>query len=585
MRFAHLLVFLLAPSLWAAEVRLSFEPRWAGVATAIPSDEFKNESGQAVRLTRFAALVSEVAFTREDGAVVRLPGQFGFVDAADGKLAVELHDVPVGEYTGIQFQFGLPPGVNHGDPGQWPAGHALNPLVNHLLWNWQGGYVFVALEGRWRNGTSPSLSGEEGFSYHVAGDARVMPVRFAARFSIATDTSIGFAIELSRIFRAQHFAVDDGSDNTHSRPGDPVAARVVTAFQHSLFWLGTHPIAASAGRATPQPVSTHHVGRPLSFSVPRGFPAPNLPEDNPLTAEGVELGMALFNDKRLSGNGTQSCADCHSAAHAFSDSVALSRGADGQRGVRNAMPLFNLAWSPSYAWDGSKPRIRDQALAAMTNPIEMHGDPAQVVQRLSADPNLVEKFRAAFGTPVVTVAQVTLALEQFLLTKISADSKFDRAVRGLGELTEQEKEGFALFMTEYDPARGRRGADCFHCHGGPLFTDYDFKNNGLDRVSADAARQGVTGRPQDEGKFKTPSLRNVAVTGPYMHDGRFQTLEEVVAHYDHGVVRSATLDPNLAKHPEDGMKLTTDEQKALVAFLRTLTDSRWEPATPSVAVR
>lgn len=585
MRFACLVLLLLGPSVWAADVTLTFEPRWAGVATAIPSGEFKNESGQAVRLTRFAALLSEVSFTREDGTVVRLPGQYGFIDAADGKLAVDLHDVPVGDYTGMQFQFGLPPGANHSDPGRWPAGHPLNPLVNHLHWNWQGGYVFVALEGRWQNGAEQAASGEEGFSYHLAGDARIMPVRFAARFSITTDSSIAFAVELSRVFRAQHFAVDDGSDNTHSRPDDPIAAKVETSFGHALFWLGTHPSPRSATVAKADSVGHKGVGRPLSFHVPRGFPAPNLPEDNPLTAEGVELGMALFNDKRLSGNGTQSCADCHSATRAFSDTVALSRGADGKPGVRNAMPLFNLAWSSSYAWDGSKPRIRDQARAALTNPIEMHGDPAQVVARLAADPAMVQKFRSAFGTPGITADRVTLALEQCLLTNVAADSKFDRAVAGQAELTDQEKEGFALFVTEYDPARGRRGADCFHCHGGPLFTDYDFKNNGLDRVSADAARAGVTGRAQDAGKFKTPSLRNVAVTGPYMHDGRFATLEAVVAHYDHGVVRSPTLDPNLAKHPADGMKLTPEEQGALVAFLRTLTDSRWDAAATSVAAR
>ncbi len=577
MRFVWIFVLLFAPRLWAAEVTLTFEPRWAGVPIAIPSGALENATGQVLRLTRFAGLVSELGFTRADGSVVRLPGQFGFIDAANGRLAVALHDVPPGDYVGVAFEFGLPPGANHADPGRWPAGHPLNPLVDHLHWNWQGGYVFVALEGRWRDGDVAATSAaENGFSFHIAGDRRVMPVSFAARFHVTANTAIHFAVELSRVLNGQHLAVDDGSDNTHSRPDDPTAAAVEGRFQRSLFWLGAEPVAPIAAAMANDRPATKPVGHPLSFKVPRGFPAPNLPDDNPLTAEGIALGQALFTDRRLSGNGAQSCADCHAAARAFSDNVALSRGADGKRGVRNAMPLFNLAWAPSYAWDGSKPRIRDQALAAMTNPIEMHGDPVRVVGQLAADPAMVEKFRAAFGTPEVTIERVTLALEQCLLTNIAADSKFDRAVGGQTELTEQEKEGFALFTTEYDPARGRRGADCFHCHGGPLFTDYDFKNNGLDRVSADPARAGVTGRDQDAGKFKTPSLRNVAVTDPYMHDGRFATLEEVVAHYDHGVVRSPTLDPNLAKHPVEGMKLTTQEQQALVAFLRTLTDARWE---------
>ncbi len=308
--------------------------------------------------------------------------------------------------------------------------------------------------------------------------------------------------------------------------------------------------------------------------MPAGFPQPALPADNLPTAAGVALGRALFRDPRLSGNGSQSCASCHAPEKAFSDSVALSRGAEGALGKRNAMPLFNLASSPSYAWDGSQPRIRDQALAAWTNPIEMHADPARVAAALARDEVLAQKFSAAFGSGEITPERITLALEQFLLMEIAADSRFDRSLRGEVELSADEKRGFELFMMEYDPARGRRGADCFHCHGGALFSDYAFKHNGLDRVSADAGRAIVTGSATDHGKFKTPSLRNVALTAPYMHDGRFATLEEVVAHYDHGVQRAATLDPNLAKHPDAGLELSPADQRALVAFLRALTDER-----------
>jgi cytochrome c peroxidase len=173
-----------------------------------------------------------------------------------------------------------------------------------------------------------------------------------------------------------------------------------------------------------------------------------------------------------------------------------------------------------------------------------------------------------------------MALEQFMLTLIAADSKFDRALRGEAQLTEEEKKGLELFSTEYDPARGKRGADCFHCHGGTLFSDFGFRDNGLAGDRGDSGRSIVTGRASDAGQFKTPSLRNVALTAPYMHDGRFRTLEEVVAHYDHGVTRTTTLDPNLAKHPDAGLGLTADEQRALVAFLRTLTEARPPPAPP-----
>lgn len=585
-----LILGLLVAHAAAAELTLTFEPRWHGISVAVPGATVHNTNGQTLRLTRLSALISSISLVRADGTSVALPGQVGFIDIGSGRVSTPLHDVPAGDYRGIAFTFGLPPTTNHSDPGNWPAGHPLNPLVNHLHWNWQGGYVFLAVEGHWSD--APDVADDEhGFSYHVAGDTHTMPVRFSAAFTVFPETELRFAIELSRILEARRLDVADGSESTHSAANDTLVGDMTVAVRHSLFWLGADgrtragmapgvpPVtlnnaASRADGATLTTIAAPHAHR-LALEIPAGFPLPSLPEDNPITAEGVELGRVLFNDARLSGSGTQSCADCHHANHAFSDTVARSRGADGDPGARNAMPLFNLAWSGSYAWDGSKPRIRDQAIAAMTNPIEMDADPTRVVAALQQDAAMAEKFRAAFGTPDVTVNRIGLALEQCLLTNVSADSKFDRALRGNGALTDEEKEGFALFVTEYDPARGRRGADCFHCHGGPLFTDYDFKNNGLDRRSADPARAGVTGRPEDAGKFKTPSLRNVAVTAPYMHDGRFATLEDVIAHYDHGVVRSPTLDPNLAKHPDDGLKLTPAEQHALVAFLRTLTDSRW----------
>jgi cytochrome c peroxidase len=571
------LLFLLAMTqALAAEVRLVFEPRWSGVPVTLPTTTVTSASGQSLRVTRLAALVSGISLVRANGETVVLTNQFGFVDAAAGRLSVSLSDVPVGEYTGIMFTIGLPAAVNHGNPAKWPAGHPLNPLVNRLHWNWKGGYVFYAVEGQW---SDTAIADEAfGFSYHIAGDDHLMPVRFLADFQVAGATTIHLGLELSKLL-GNRIALADGSQSTHSGVNDTSVPRLVSAIQRSVFWLGSevNEPALAENRATGAPTGgAPRSGRPLAFTVPAGFPAPSLPADNPLTAEGIELGQTLFNDVRLSGTGAQSCASCHQARQAFSDTVALSVGADGAPGRRNAMPLFNLAWAQAYAWDGSKPRVRDQCIAAMVNPVEMHGVPAKITAALQADATMAEKFKAAFGTPEVTTERIGLALEQCLLTNIAADSKFDRAQRGETELSEEEKEGFALFMTEYDPARGRRGADCFHCHGGPLFTDYDYKNNGLDRQSADAARQGVTGRATDAGKFKTPSLRNVAVTAPYMHDGRFSTLDDVIAHYDHGVERSHTLDPNLAKHPNSGLQLNRAEQRALVAFLRTLTDSRWE---------
>jgi len=574
MRFVLMFLVWVLP-LGAADLTLSIEPRWAGKPLAVPSGEVVTAAGQTLNITRLTALVSEVALGRADGGVVRLPGQYGVIDAESGRLAVELRGVPEGDYVGLELMVGLPPDVNHGDPGRWPAGHALNPLVNGLHWGWQGGYVFLALEGKWRAGGEVS-GAERGFSYHLATDARVMPVRFAAEFKVEGATTVSLAFDLSRVLRDVKLAADDGSESTHSAEGDALAGKLAQAAQRAWFWLEARATTATAQPTQKKP-EREGSATPWAFTVPAGFPQPTLPDENPLTVEGVALGQKLFSDVRLSGYGTQSCASCHAPERAFSDAVALSRGPEGATGVRNAMPLFNLAWSPSFAWDGSKPRVRDQAYAAMTNPIEMHADPARVVEALSRDAQLGDAFAAAFGSREITTERIGLALEQYLLTLVSADSRFDGSLRREVALTEQEQAGFALFVTEYDPARGKRGADCFHCHGGALFSDQGFKNNGLDLVSRDRGRALATDKAADAGKFKTPSLRNVAVTGPYMHDGRFTTLEEVVAHYDHGVKRAAVLDPNLAKHPDTGLGLTAAEQAALVAFLKTLTDARYAP--------
>jgi cytochrome c peroxidase len=204
---------------------------------------------------------------------------------------------------------------------------------------------------------------------------------------------------------------------------------------------------------------------------------------------------------------------------------------------------------------------------------EMDENLDNVAEKLSADPEYAPLFARAFGSAGITAQKISLALEQFLLTLTSYRSKFDLAMAGLATLSPEEQKGFELFMTEYEPRMGQRGADCFHCHGGALFTDHGFHNNGLDEQPADAGRADVTGKDADRGKFSTPTLRNIALTAPYMHDGRFKTLEEVIDHYSDGIARGGNLDPNLAKHPPEGIQLSTADKKALVAFLRSLTDT------------
>jgi cytochrome c peroxidase len=301
---------------------------------------------------------------------------------------------------------------------------------------------------------------------------------------------------------------------------------------------------------------------------------PELPTDFPLTNERVALGKRLFNEKRLSRNNSQACASCHKPDSGFSDSRRFSRGAIGGLTKRNAMPLCNLAWKKAFFWDGRAPSLRVQALQPIQDPNEMHESLDRVVSKLERDSSYRADFKKAFGTAEITAEKAGIALEAFVLTLTSFDSKFDRAMHGAIPLTEQEKRGFQLFVTEYDPRQNQFGADCFHCHGGTLFTDNQFHNNGLPSTGPDAGRVGITRSAPDQAKFSTPSLRNVAITGPYMHDGRFQTLDQVIDHYDHGVVPSETLDPNLAKHPRAGLNLSAEDKKALVAFLKTLTEAR-----------
>jgi len=309
--------------------------------------------------------------------------------------------------------------------------------------------------------------------------------------------------------------------------------------------------------------------------IPPGFPAPKLPEDNQLTNEGVALGMRLFNEKKLSGNGTQACSSCHHPSDSFSDEGnALSTGSTGIKGTRNAPALFNLIYQRCYFWDGRSPSLREQALVPIQNPDEMNQTLGGAIANLKADPTYVAQFAKAFGSQGITANRIAMALEQYEISNINGNSKYDRVQQGLASFTKQEQRGLTLFLTPYNPKKDQFGADCARCHSGATFSDFCFRNNGLDAHPSDPGREDVTGSADDYGKFKTPSLRNLTVSGPYMHDGRFSTLEEVVEHYSSGIVPSGTLDPMLAKEP-DGVQLSATDQAALVAFLKTLVEAKY----------
>jgi cytochrome c peroxidase len=320
-----------------------------------------------------------------------------------------------------------------------------------------------------------------------------------------------------------------------------------------------------------------HSPTPYALEFPLNFPPMDIPADNPLTVEGVRLGRHLFYEERLSGNNTMSCGSCHLQSHSFSDPERFSTGIDGIQGTRNSMALINLGWENRFFWDGRALTLEEQIFFPVRDPIEMHDTWPNAVAKLQQDAAYVQLFNAAFGTTTIDSVNASKAIAQFLRTVVSANSKFDRFMRGDEALTVDEQLGFQLTLLEggIPPASpfGQGGADCFHCHphGGGRFTDGIIRNNGLDSEFTDLGLGGITGLPQDMGRFKTPSLRNVAVTAPYMHDGRFQTLEEVIDHYDSGGHPSPTIDPNM-KFTQGGLQLTAQKKQQLIAFLHTLTD-------------
>jgi cytochrome c peroxidase len=286
--------------------------------------------------------------------------------------------------------------------------------------------------------------------------------------------------------------------------------------------------------------------------------------------EGIALGRKLFFDPILSADGTQSCSTCHNPANAFTDSRQFSVGIDGSIGTRNSMPIFNVAWNfnEHFFWDGLATSLEDQALHPVVNPIEMNNTWPNAVASLQADAEYPDLFLSAFGTSTIDSTLVSKAIAQFERTLISANSKFDKYTRGEVELTQSELNGLNVFL---DVARG----DCFHCHGNPnspLWADNIFHNNGLDASFTDRGRGFVTGDPREFGQFKSPSLRNLAYTAPYMHDGRFATLEEVINHYSEGLVYSETIDPLMKTVAAGGVHLTEQDKADLKAFLLTLSD-------------
>jgi cytochrome c peroxidase len=305
---------------------------------------------------------------------------------------------------------------------------------------------------------------------------------------------------------------------------------------------------------------------PLTINIPSNFPPITHPEDNPLTEEGVELGRHLFWETKLSGDNNMSCATCHSPQNAFSEPYNVSVGINGDSGTRNAMVLQNLAWSNDFFWDGRSSSLEEQILIPVLDSTEMDETWANFLSEIKYDNKYRELFFDAFGILNPDSTHAAKALAQFVRTMVSTNSKFDKFLRQELALSQEESAGYASFNS-------LNGGDCFHCHGGILGTDNSYKNNGLDEFPIDTGRGLVTNLESDYFKFKVPSIRNVEYSAPYMHDGRFSNLDEVINFYSTGIhSNSPNIDPLIEFASQGGVQLSPQERTELKAFLLTLSD-------------
>ena len=382
-----------------SEVTVSLAPRFRGEALVFDQLHCTNSAGQVLAVTRLDLLLSGVAVRRANGSWLEKPHWFAYINGREGRTNFVLRGLPAGDYDRLRFHIGVPKEENHASPAQWDAAHPLNPQINGLHWNWQGGYVFLALEGKWavpprfageRDGVggervnalntglaasglshpSPALPGPEpggprparptaGFSWHLATDRQLMTVEVPVGLAVnSTPATLRLDFELATVFG--ELTLDRDTLNTHSREGDELADWLRGNVERAFRATGLPPpaeVGAMAKTSTaprqPEPTASAKVfGTPYRFTYAAHFPKPALPRDNPLTEEGVALGRRLFNDPALSRGEKQSCASCHQMDGGTVDAGrAFSLGVDGLEGKRNAMPLYNLAWKSEFFWD------------------------------------------------------------------------------------------------------------------------------------------------------------------------------------------------------------------------------------------
>jgi cytochrome c peroxidase len=306
----------------------------------------------------------------------------------------------------------------------------------------------------------------------------------------------------------------------------------------------------------------------IKFETPAGFP-PTVYQvhNNPPTPAGFKLGKALFYDGILSRDGSISCGTCHQQNFAFTHHQHdVSHGIDDKLGQRNAPSLQNLAWHKEFNWDGGVNHLDFFPIQPIQNPVEMDEKLSNVLEKLRNHPSYPRLFKEAFGSEEITTERFLQALSQFMVMMVSADSRYDKYLAGKSSLSPSEMQGLQVFQNK-----------CSSCHQGVLFTDLSYRDNGLAPTARqDVGRESITLNSTDRFKFKVPSLRNVEFSAPYMHDGRFTSLEQVLNHYQNGVRNNPNLDPLLKKSDGSlGIDLTEEEKKNIIAFLKTLTDENF----------
>lgn len=298
--------------------------------------------------------------------------------------------------------------------------------------------------------------------------------------------------------------------------------------------------------SSPSPKQVIYNPTPYEIIIPAGFPYMIIPEDNPATIEGVQLGRMLYYDSIIDKGNERACGQCHVQENSFTSDD-------------NVLPHVNLAWMKAYLWNGKVEGVLENIML-----FEVEQFFETDLNKLNAHSGYPELFKKAFGTDTITSKEIAYALAQFVRTLTSYNSRYDRFLKGETTLTLSEEAGRLLFFSEE--------GDCFHCHGTILLTDNSFHNNGMDSLPI-KGRAEITGNQNDIGKFKTPTLRNIEFTAPYMHDGRFTSLEEVIDFYSEGLIWSPTIDPLMKQVHLGGVQLTEEEKSDLVSFLKTFSDT------------